>query len=193
MKVIGVCGQSGSGKGLVCSFFSELNVVCIDTDKVYHSIISENSECTEEIVAHFGETVFQNPGINRSELRRVAFESPDNLKKLNEITHKHILGAVRSQISRIKRENKADGIIVDAPLLFESGFDKECDATLAVLADRDAKIARIMSRDSITEEQAIARISSQITNDKLADICDYVIYNSSDAEALRDSVKQMKN
>ena len=98
MKVIGLCGQSGSGKGLVCSFFSELNVVCIDTDKIYHDIISTNSECTEELVEHFGQSVFQNPGINRHELRKIVFSSREKLKILNEITHRHIIAVLKSEI-----------------------------------------------------------------------------------------------
>ena len=192
MKVVGLCGQSGSGKGAVCSFFSELNVVSIDTDKVYHNIISVNSECTRELVDFFGAEIFKDPGIDRTALRKLAFSSEENLKMLNKITHKHILNSVRSEIECIKRENAVDGILIDAPLLFESGFDKECDFTLAVVSGNDIKIERIMKRDSITREHAIARLSSQISDDELKKRCDYVIENNSDTQTLRDSVRELK-
>ena len=192
MKVIGLCGQSGSGKGLVCSFFNEINVVSIDTDQIYHNIISTNSDCTGELVSCFGEFIFADPGIDRKKLGMIAFASKENLDKLNEITHRHILGEVRTTISRIKRENSADGIIVDAPLLFESGFDKECDMTVAVITDPDTKIARIMARDGITRDAAIKRLSSQISDQELISRCDHVIYNSQDPDDLRNRVHELK-
>lgn len=192
MKVVGLCGQSGAGKGAVCQFFAELNVVSIDTDKVYHDIISVNSDCTKELVEFFGTVIFGNPGINRAELRKVAFSSGESLKVLNEITHKHILNAVRREIESLKLENTVDGIIIDAPLLFESGFDKECDLTMAVIADSNTKIERIVARDSITREHAEARLSSQISDSELVARCDHVIENNGDAHALREEVRRLK-
>ena len=192
MKVVGLCGQSGAGKGAVCQFFAELNVVSIDTDKVYHDIISVNSDCTKELVEFFGTVIFGNPGINRAELRKVAFSSGESLKALNEITHKHILNAVRREIESLKLENTVDGIIIDAPLLFESGFDKECDLTMAVIANSNTKIERIVARDGITREHAEARLSSQISDSELTARCDHVIENNGDAHALREEVRRLK-
>ena len=192
MKVLGLCGLWGAGKGAVCSFFAELNVVSIDTDKVYHNIISVNSDCTKELVDFFGTVIFGTPGINRAELRKVAFSSVENLKSLNEITHKHILNAVRREIESLKLENAVDGIIIDAPLLFESGFDKECDLTMAVIANIDTKIERIIARDGITREHAEARLSSQISDSDLIARCDHVIENNGDAHTLREEVRKLK-
>lgn len=192
MKVVGLCGQSGSGKGTVSSLFAELNVISIDTDKVYHNIISTDSECTRELIEFFGDGIAQHPGINRSALRKIAFSSSESLSALNRITHKHILSTVRREIERIKSENTVDGIIIDAPLLFESEFDKECDATLAVTSDLEKKITRIIERDTITREQAIARLSSQIPDEVLKSKCDCFIENNSDAAKLRDKVHTLK-
>ena len=192
MKVIGLCGQSGAGKGLVCAFFSDFNIKCIDTDRVYHDIISSDSECTKELVAFFGDSIYANPGINRKNLAKAAFTSSEHLKKLNEITHKHILNSVRSQIKTIKSENRYDGIIIDAPLLFESGFDAECDATIAVISDSEIKISRIMARDGITRDMALKRISSQISDSSLGDKCTYVIHNNSSSEELKTRVCELK-
>ena len=192
MKVIGLCGQSGAGKGLVCAFFSELNIKCIDTDKVYHNIISTDSECARELTAFFGDSISAGTGINRKELAKVAFTSSKYLTKLNEITHKHILNDVRSEISRIKSEKQYDGIIIDAPLLFESRFDLECDATIAVISSDENKISRIMERDGITRDMALKRISSQIPDSSLEEKCTYVIRNNSSFEELKSSVYNLK-
>ena len=192
MKVIGLCGQSGAGKGLVCSFFEELNVTCIDTDKIYHNIISIDSDCTKELVALFGNDIYANPGIDRKALRKVVFSSDENLKKLNAITHRHILENVREQIKTIKSSAASVGIIIDAPLLFESGFDKECDATIAVITDEESKIQRIINRDNITKEVAQIRISSQMKDDDLINRCTYVIVNDSTEEDLKDKVYKLQ-
>ena len=192
MKVVGLCGQSGSGKGLICSLFYELNIIAIDTDKVYHDIISVDSECTRELISAFGDSISLNPGINRKELAKIAFSSKENLEMLNSITHKHILSEVRSEIDHIRQEKRFDGIIIDAPLLFESGFDKECDLTMVVIADTETKIARIMNRDGITRDHAIARLSSQISDAELISRCDYVIENDSDKGAIRKQVAELK-
>ena len=192
MKVIGLCGQSGSGKGLVCAFFNELNIKCIDTDKIYHDIISTDSECTRELITVFGDTIYANPGINRKELAKLAFSSEKKLKKLNAITHKHILENVRVQIDKIKGEQLYDGIIIDAPLLFESGFDVECEATIAVIANDDIKISRIIKRDAITYDMALKRISSQISDSSLKNKCTYVINNNSTTIELKKKVEELK-
>ena len=182
MKVIGLCGGSGAGKGTVCSIFAELGIPSIDTDKLYHSLISTDSECSRELVLAFGDDVYANPGVDRKALRDVVFASPENLDLLNKITHKHILASARDLI---KNARDARAIIIDAPLLFESGFDKECDVKICVIADDDVRIERIIKRDGITHEIAKARIASQISNDRLMEICDYAIENNSDENELR--------
>ena len=189
MKVIGLCGGSGSGKGTVCAIFARLGIPSIDTDKLYHGIISTDSQCTLELVSTFGDSIYAHPGINRSALRDVVFASRENLKKLNEITHRHILAEVRRIISET---HDADGIIIDAPLLFESGFDKECDLTVAVIADSTVRAARIVARDGITEEMAKSRISAQIKNSDLIRMCDFSIENNTTENELESKVVELR-
>ena len=178
MQVIGLCGGSGSGKGLVCSFFDELGLKCIDTDKVYHDLISKDSECTRELISFFGEGISSNSKIDRKKLRDIIFSSDDALEQLNRITHKHILAQVRTMIEEYKKQGYP-GVIVDAPVLFESGFDKECDLTICVIADEKIRIERIINRDNITFDVAKARIDSQITNQELIRKCTYWVENGS--------------
>ena len=185
MKVIGLCGGSGSGKSTVCDFFADLGINSVNTDKLYHEIISTDSECTMELVRAFGSEVYANPGINRRALREIVFASPENLRLLNEITHKHILEGVRE---RIKTEENKIGIIIDAPLLFESSFDKECDLTVCVVADEEVRVERIIKRDSISIESARKRIASQIKDSDLVKRCTYSIDNSSTEEELKKQV-----
>ena len=191
MRIIGLCGGSGSGKSLVCSIFNEFGIKSIDADHVYHDLISSDSECSRELISAFGKDIASTVGIDRAKLRETAFTSKENLKLLNEITHKHILRKTRELITQIRLSTNCKAVIFDAPLLFESGFDKECDVTVCVIADEKTRIDRIIKRDSISTEAAIKRIRAQIPNEELIRKCDYSIENNSSVESLREQILEI--
>lgn len=190
MKVIGLCGGSGSGKGVVCKLFNEFGIDTIDTDKIYHELTSRKSECLDELVTEFGKEILSDGILNRSALRDIVYAEKKFLV-LNDITHKHILGRVRELINEYERQG-SKGVIVDAPALFESGFDQECDYVICVYAKIETRINRIMERDGLSREIAEKRVYAQISSDWLRDNCDYVIENDSTYQELRISVLAAK-
>ena len=191
MKVIGLCGGSGSGKGSVCEIFSELSVPSIDTDLVYREMTSADSPCIRELRREFGDGIVNSDGsLNRGMLRALVFSSADsetNRHKLNTITHRFILHETRRIISE-QAKRGAPAIIVDAPLLYESGFDRECDVTVCVIADENIRVSRIVARDGISEDDARKRIAGQISNEELIRRADFVIDNNGDLVLLREEV-----
>ena len=88
-------------------------------------------------------------------------------------------------------ESGAEFAIVDAPLLFESGFDKECDVVIAVVADTSLRVSRICDRDGIAEDSALKRISSQIPDNVLAERSDFVIHNNGSIDSLSKCVAEI--
>ena len=187
MKVIGLCGGSGSGKGVVSNMFKKFNIPAIDTDEVYREITSYDSECMRALVSEFGESVQNADGsLNRAKMRELVFSgdnSESNRMRLNEITHSFVWSETRKRIDKYYLAG-CRAVILDVPLMFESGFDKKCDVIISVLADDDIRVARIMMRDKITEEQAKVRISSQLESSRLREMADYVIDNDGDLELL---------
>lgn len=190
MIKIGLCGSSGSGKGYVCKKFKAYGVEYIDTDKVYRDIAVGGSECVNELCAFFGDEIVSPDGsLDRRELSKRVFEgkgSKERLKVLNEITHKYI----RYETVRILKENENKGVIatiIDAPVLFESGFDDMCDVTVCVTAPTELKIKRILKRDNIPLEKAKARLQSQLSDGSLRERCDYEIVND-DSGSLEDEI-----
>ena len=154
---------------------------------MYRKIIAPGSKCLVELCDAFGYGILLADGyLNRKALARIVFESDnrdENQKKINSITHKYILDKTRE----ILCENEALGVvatIVDAPLLFESGFSSECDLIISVIAEKEQKIARLKSRDGLSPEQAEARLACQTSDEFLISNSDIIIYNSGSVEEL---------
>lgn len=178
LKIIGLCGGSGSGKGAVGNIFSKNGYLTIDTDKVYRDITDNKSKCLDALICEFGaEILNSNATLDRKALGKIVFNDKKKLRMLNDISHAFILQRVREIIKEAESLNYC-GVVVDAPLLYESGFHKECDAVVAVIADRDIRIKRIVARDLIDEESAIKRIDSQISDNELSARADYTIVNN---------------
>ena len=190
MKIIGLVGGSGAGKGAVTELFKKYNIASIDTDAVYHELISAPSECTEELKKAFGDKIIKSDGsVDRRALAETVFADGAEKKRevLNFIAHRFVLDEVRRLIPVLEKMGYA-AVLVDAPLLFESGFDKECDSILCVTARKDVRIERIIQRDGITREMALSRIAYQKTDDELISRSDFLVENNGDMDALKESV-----
>ena len=189
MLICGLTGTTGSGKGYVCDLLGRSDFEIIDTDKVYHDMISHKSECTLALISEFGDRIINSDGsVNRKELGKIVFSSKEKLERLNKITHRLILDKTRTVI-----ENSDKKIaIIDAPQLFESGFDKECDLIICVCASRQQRIDRIKKRDNIDDEKALARINSQLPDEYLMSKSDYILINDDDSniEAQTENLKK---
>lgn len=190
MKVIGLCGGSGSGKGMVALYLSEYGYKHIDTDAVYHRITSYLSPCVKELSDAFGTSIIKNGRLDRAELFKLVFtEDKTGLKRgvLNSITHKHILERTQALIEQYRNDGVV-GVLVDAPLLFESGFDKLCSSVICVIANENIRIERIMARDRISREKAFVRVRSQLPSDYLMERSEYCIVNNGTAGELEREV-----
>lgn len=192
--VIGLTGQSGSGKGAVCELFEKCGIPSVDTDAVYHELLEGCIEMTQQIVEKFGADIIENGKINRKILAKKVFSSNDKayLECLNKITHRHILKKTRELLFQYEM-NGFKCAIIDAPQLFESGFDDECDITIAVISDFEKQLQRIMLRDALTEQQAIERLSNQHTTEYFRNKCTYCIENNGTLEKLQRTVEQYAN
>lgn len=180
--VIGLCGRMGTGKSEALKCFASLGLNVIDCDDVSRLVCLPGEKCLKELVSVFGvDILFEDGTLNRPALAKKCFSSPDNTKKLNEITHNHILSYVRNWIKQ-----KGKSCVVAAPLLFESGFDKECDVTLALTAPFEILLERMNGR--FTEADFRERLSRQYSDDFLKENCDYVIENSGTLEELHQKI-----
>lgn len=161
MKIIGLTGPSGSGKGELSRHLAKYGVRSIDADEVYHNLLLPPSKCLDELTETFGnEILFPDGTLDRHTLSEIVFASEEKLLKLNSITHKFVIEKIEGIIKEYEREGLS-AVIIDAPLLFEASVDKRCDLTVAVIADRETRLPRIMARDGLSLEDAEMRIANQ--------------------------------
>ena len=193
MFIIGITGPSGAGKGVLSDILFSFGMSIIDADKVYHDIIAPPSDCLGELAREFGDCVLNSDGtLDRRALSGMVFgeENKERLLTLNAITHKYVVEKIRDMVSTYKAQGKRY-CVIDAPLLIESGLCEDCDITISVLADKEVRIKRISNRDGITLDAASARINSQKSEDFYISGTDFVIYNDSNIEEMRDKVTKL--
>lgn len=184
MTVIGVTGPSGAGKSLFCSYFENEGCLHLNCDNIYHSLVDSPSDCTRALEAEFGQAVLNPDGsLCRPALAEIVFApGADDLRKtLNKITHAFVLEEVRKAIA-----NSDSGCaIIDAPLLFEAGYEKECDLTVALLASPELRLARLCERDSRPVEALKARMAAAPNDDFYSSRANYTVINDGDSDKLR--------
>lgn len=184
MKIIGLTGPSGSGKGTAAGLLEKHGIPTIDTDAVYRKILIPPSMCLDELRAAYGPSIIRPDGtLDRKALAAVVFADREKLALLNSITHKYILARTNKRISYRRRRGSA-AVTVDAPALFESGFDEKCDFIIAVTANRDSRTTRIMQRDGLDRAAAERRINGQPPEEFYTSRADYTVENDGTSEEL---------
>ena len=188
MLTIGLCGGSGTGKNTAAEAFAARGIPIIDADAVYHEMVDSPSPLTSALADRFGDGILTPGGaLNRAALRAVVFADGEEgavaRADLNRLTHGEVLRVCRDRLAAFAAVG-VPLVIVNAPLLLESGFDRECDLVVAVLADRELRIRRLCTRDGLTEAEAEARIDAQLSDAVLTARADAVLRNDRTEEDL---------
>lgn len=192
MKIIGLTGPSGAGKGTVAALFAGYGIPSIDTDQAYHALLLPPSPCLNALVLEFGKDILDDTGnLDRKRLSRLVFSSDANAvtrrSRLNQITHSYIIRECADRLSALHQKGYP-AVILDAPLLVEAGLDRECDAVIAVIAEPNLRLERLCSRDHLTPGNALARIAAQPNDSFYRSHAKYCITNSGTPEALLPTV-----
>lgn len=191
MRVIGLTGPSGSGKSTVGAYFRKEGVPVIDADLLYRQLLVPPSPCLDELTQRFGPRILTDRReLNRKELASIVFSDTAALADLNRISHAHIMDAIRRQLEQY-RERGVPVAVLDAPQLFEAHADRLCDLVVSVLAPLPLRLARIVRRDGISEEDALRRIQSQFDDAFFTEHSDVVICNDGASRTLETQVQSI--
>lgn len=159
MFVIGLTGPTGSGKSTFSAMLRERGFYVADGDATARRIMQAGSPLLDALCEAFGADILGDDGsLCRRKLAERAFASPENLRKLNALTHPAI---ERALFDEIAAHPDARGAVIDAAALIESGIAERCDLVAAVLAPDEERLGRIMRRDALTEAQAKQRMQAQ--------------------------------
>lgn len=180
--VIGLTGQSGSGKSFLSERFRERGIPAIDADRVSHQVTGENPDCLSSLRKAFGDEIFDPDGsLNRKTLGAVVFSDPAQLKLLNKTVFPFITREIERQIAAA--ESSGEGLLLlDAPTLYEAGADRFCCCVAAVCAPFDLRLERIMQRDGLSREAALLRLSAQNDDAFYRERVDFILYNNGTKE-----------
>ncbi len=174
MKIIGLTGGIGSGKSTVLALFKALGVLTYIADIEAKKLMNFDAELRSQIQKLFGEQAYENEKLNSAFIASVVFNNAEKLNTLNALVHPK----VREDFQHFIRTQKADFVIYEAAILFESGSNQFCDYIITVIADFDHKIERIMKRDGVSEAQIMERMQQQSNDDFKIKKSDFVIRNN---------------
>lgn len=177
--IIGLTGPTGAGKSSVTEVAEGLGFKAVDCDKLARQAVEKGTEGLAALTKVFGKEILNSDGtLNRKVLAASAFKSAESTELLN----KTILPFIAELV---KKEAVGFDTLLDAPTLFESGVDKMCIKTVAILADREIRLKRIMKRDSLGIDEALLRLNAGKDEDFYKKNADYILYNNGEKDAVK--------
>ena len=192
MIVAGLTGGIATGKSTVAAIFEEAGARLIDSDRIARDAVRKGAPAYHDTVAHFGEAVLQGDGeIDRKRLAAVIFNDPAEQQALERIVHPQVKQEITRRLDLMRRETPDALVIVDVPLLFESGMDRGLAAAIVVYVPEQIQLERLMARDALTQPEALARIRAQMPIEKKKSLATLVIDNSGSLERTRDQTLEV--
>ena len=170
--ILGITGGTGCGKTTLLKVIEEKGGLVLDCDAIYHQLLTRDDRLLSAIAQRFPGTV-ENGQLQRKKLGSIVFSDKNALLDLNKITHSAIREEVLRQLADAPRL-----AAIDAIALFEGGLAELCHTTVAVSAPLEARVQRLMQRDSISEEYARSRIAAQHDEEWFRTHCDCILENN---------------
>ncbi len=187
MQIIGLTGNYGMGKSTVARLFKELGAVTIDTDAIVRSMLDEPS-VIDEIRNKLGDSVMTSGALNKQIISDMVFGNRDMRIALEDIIHPKVFRKIKDEIDRIDKEDAV--VIVEAPILFERGYESRFDKTVTVYTPEETAISRLMVK-GISEADARKRLASQLPINVKTSRSDYIIDNSKELDFTKKQVKEI--
>ncbi|MFP3916821.1 dephospho-CoA kinase [Lysinibacillus telephonicus] len=189
--IIGLTGSIASGKSTVANMLKEHGLPIVDADLVARLVVEPGTPTLKKIVAVFGEDILTEDGaMNRQKVGSIIFHDEEKRKALNAIIHP----AIRQEMLRQRDEYLENGektVVMDIPLLFESKLQHFVEKILVVTVTEQTQLKRLMERNQLSEEEAKARISSQLPLKVKEQGADAVIYNNGTIEETKEQLEKI--
>ena len=192
MKKIAITGNIASGKSTVENFIKEKGYEIFDADEICHFAMLNDNEITQQIKETFKNTnVFDKDGhIDRKKLGEIVFADNNAKTLLENILHPY----VKEQLNKFfAQNNDKDFVFASIPLLFEANMENIVDKIILVCADEKIRLERLIKRNNFSEEHAYARIKAQMPQEEKIKLANYIIFNDTDLNYLKQEVINVLN
>lgn len=191
MIVIGVAGGIASGKSTVARVFERLGARVLDADAIGHDLLRTEG-LRDRIREVFGEAVLTPEGdVDRRALGRLVFSDDQARQSLNRLVRPAIRAEIRRRIAGMRGEGYDGPVVVDAPLLVDTGPTDLADRVILVTAPASTRKERIISRSGLSDEEADQRIAAQVPDAKQARWADYVLENDGSLDELTEEAETL--
>lgn len=187
--VVGLTGGIAMGKSTLSAALKKAGARIVDADAASHALTAPGGAALPLIKSTFGAQMFEGETLNRRALSTLVFANEEKRMALNRIMHPLIIDAIAKQIAACP-----DALLVlEVPLLFETGLDKLCDETWCAYAPQSVQLERLMARDSITRAQALRIIKSQMPARERNKRATHVIFTNQGRETAANHVLCLYN
>jgi dephospho-CoA kinase len=192
MLKVGLTGSIAVGKSTVCDIFAKLGCHILDADLTAREVVKPGSQGLARIVDLFGDEVLQPDGsLDRQKMGNIVFTDGSKRAALNSIVHPLVIESQDRWLKTVEKNDPAGIAIVDAALMIESGGYKRFDQLIVVWCRPDIQLKRLMSRDHLTESEAIGRIQSQKPQEEKKKYADHLIDTSDGLAKTRERVNEV--
>ena len=193
MLSIGLTGGIGTGKSLVSNLLNDLGATVVNADLLGHEAYLPGTVGFDMVVDSFGDQIVGDDGtVDRKKLGPIVFSSSQNMAKLNAIMHPLIRNMIQAQLEEYS-SNGTDVVVVEAAVLIEANWVDLFDEVWVVTSGKETVIERLKARNSLSREDAIIRIDSQMSTEERIDHSDVVISNDKTIDELTDNVEKIWN
>lgn len=176
---IGLTGGIATGKSTVSSLLVKKGALLVDADAIARDVMLPGNPVLAAVTASFGQGILHEDGtLDRKKLGSIVFGDKKALETLNSISHPEIRKEIRKQMMELETTHPERLVVVDIPLLYESGLESIFEQVWVVYAPRHIQKERLMNRDLLSDGQAEARLQSQMDIEVKRSLADQVIDNS---------------
>jgi len=180
--LVGLTGGIATGKSTVSEILARLGAVLVDADQLAREVVAPGEPALAEVVREFGEVRRPDGALDRKKLAAIVFADPSRRQRLEAILHPAIRARFDARLDALTREGFEGIVVFDAPVMIESGGEKNMDRLIVVVTDEATQRARLVARDADAADGE-RRIASQMPLAEKAKLADYVIDNTGDRAA----------
>jgi dephospho-CoA kinase len=192
--LVGLTGGIGSGKSTVAALLASHGCDVIDADEIARGLLAPGGAALAPVLDAFGEGLAGPDGVlDRARLAAIVFADPEQRRRLESITHPLIADAIAERLGRLARRPGAEQaiVVVDHPLLVETGQVDRYDVLVVVLADASLRVERVVTDRGLTHDQVRARMAAQADDAARRAVATHVVVNDGSLEELSEAVAEL--